>query len=318
MRTLDILADALKNYIADLADLEWHTITTDELVQRLNTSLKDGLSDDQVRDRLQRYGKNAPSPPKTHRLKTILGYLFKGFGSILLVAAVLVFVAWRPLGDPPAQANLALAIVLLAVFFIQAAFNMWQDWSSGRVMASIKDMLPDECLVLRDGVQMTLFASDLVPGDVLLMKAGNKLPADIRIVQASSDVKFDRSILTGTFWTWRRPPAAPIPLEMCRSTYDVSLGESVPLNATVDSTDSNYLETKNIGLQGTHCVSGTCTGVVVATGNRTVFGRIATLTNQPKTGMTTLEREILNFVLIICSIMFIMIVLVLILWSVCF
>lgn len=91
-------------------------------------------------------------------------------------------------------------------------------------------------------------------------------------------------------------------------------GESVPLAATVDSTDKNYLETKNIGLQGTHCVSGTCVGVVVATGNRTVFGRIAKLTNEPQTGMSTLEREVLNFVLIICSIMVVMIVLVLVLW----
>lgn len=88
----------------------------------------------------------------------------------------------------------------------------------------------------------------------------------------------------------------------------------MPLTATVDATDNNYLETKNIGLQGTHCVSGTCTGVVVATGNRTVFGRIAKLTNEPKTGMTTLEREVLNFVIIICSIMLVMIIIVLILW----
>lgn len=129
---------------------------------RLNSSLRDGLSDDQVKNRLQRYGKNAPSPPQTHRFKTITGYFFKGFGSILLVASILVFIAWKPLGDPPAQANLALAIVLFAVFLIQAAFNMWQDWSSSRVMSSIKNMLPDECQVMRNGSQMTLFAADLV------------------------------------------------------------------------------------------------------------------------------------------------------------
>lgn len=174
-------------------------MSTTELVRRLNSSLKDGLSEEQVKTRLQRYGKNAPSPPQTHRFKTVVGYFFKGFGSVLLVAAILVFIAWRPLGDPPAQANLALAIVLFAVFLIQAAFNMWQDWSSSRVMASIKDMLPDECQVLRDGAQLTLFASELVPGDILLIKAGNKLPADVRLASASSDAKFDRSILTGKY-----------------------------------------------------------------------------------------------------------------------
>lgn len=105
--------------------------------------------------------------------------------------------AWKPLGDPPAQANLALAIVLLAVFFIQAAFNAWQDWSSSRVMASISTMLPDSCLVLRDGMQVTVTSGDIVPGDVLFIKSGNKLPADVRFVEISSDAKFDRSILTG-------------------------------------------------------------------------------------------------------------------------
>lgn len=64
-------------------------------------------------------------------------------------------------------------------------------------MASITTMLPDSCLVLRDGSQVTLVATDIVPGDILYIKAGNKLPADVRFIEASSDAKFDRSILTG-------------------------------------------------------------------------------------------------------------------------
>jgi sodium/potassium-transporting ATPase subunit alpha len=82
----------------------------------------------------------------------------------------------------------------------------------------------------------------------------------------------------------------------------------------VDSTDDNYLETRCIGLQGTHCVSGSGIGVVVSTGDSTVFGKIAKMTNAPKTGMTTLEREVLNFVIVICSIMFSMIIVVIIVW----
>lgn len=64
-------------------------------------------------------------------------------------------------------------------------------------MASIKTMLPEECLLIRDGVQVSVMAADIVPGDVLLIKAGNKLPADVRLTEVSSDAKFDRSILTG-------------------------------------------------------------------------------------------------------------------------
>lgn len=155
------------------------------------------------------------------------------------------------------------------------------------MMASIKGLLPEDCLTKRDGEIASLPAHDLVPGDIVFVKAGDKLPADLRFVQVTSDAKFDRSVLTG---------------------------ESVPLAATVDSTDDNYLETKCIGLQGTHCTSGNCTGLVVSTGDKTVFGRIAQLTNEPKSKMTTLEREIMYFVFVICAIMFSMISLVLILW----
>lgn len=183
-----------------------------DVALRLSTSLPDGLSEDQIGRKIAEYGKNAPSPPPTHYVKDIFGYFFGGFGPLLFFGAILVFLAWKPLGEPPAEANLALAIVLVAVFLIQAAFRMWQDWSSARVMASIKNMLPEETQVVRNGVQVTTSAVDIVPGDILLIKAGNKLPADVRFVQASSDAKFDRSILTGVCSVLLNPlssPAAP-------------------------------------------------------------------------------------------------------------
>lgn len=180
-----------------LLELEWHTITPDEVFRRLSTETTRGLSEEQIKRRVIEYGKNVPSPAPTHRTKKIFGYFFKGFGSVLLIGSILVFICWKPLGDPPTQANLALAIVLLAVFAIQAAFNAWQDWSSSKVMASITGMLPEASLMMRDGVQTTVLAVDIVPGDILYVKAGNKLPADVRFVEISSDAKFDRSILTG-------------------------------------------------------------------------------------------------------------------------
>lgn len=151
-----------------------------------------------MKARLQQHGHNVPSKPPVTWWKDVISYFFGGFGSILLVASILVFISWKPLGNPPAVANLALAIVLLAVFIIQAVFNAWQDWSSSKVMASISTMLPDDTLVLRDGAICTVVATDLVPGDLIYFKAGNKLPADLRFVEVSSDSKFDRSILTGT------------------------------------------------------------------------------------------------------------------------
>lgn len=122
-------------------------------------------------------------------------------------------------------------------------------------MASISGMLPDDCFVLRDGNRIQLAASELVPGDVLYIKFGNKLPADVRFVEVSSDAKFDRSILTG---------------------------ESQPVAGSIDFTDKIYIETQNIGMQGTHCISGNALRITVSTGDKTIFGKIAKLTNTPR------------------------------------
>ncbi|RAL12873.1 cation-translocating P-type ATPase [Aspergillus homomorphus CBS 101889] len=281
-------AKAKDNVATDLSNLDWHQITSEELQKRWKVDISQGLSNDQVQQRVQEYGKNALSPLPHQWFWQIFGYFFKGFGAILLIGSVLVFISWKPLGQPPSIANLALAIVLLAVFFIQAGFNAWQDWSSSRVMASITAMLPESCLVLRDSSLTVVSGPDIVPGDVVHLTAGTKLPADLRLVEVSTDASFDRSILTG---------------------------ESAPISGTVDSTDDNYLETHCIGLQGTHCVAGSAVGVVVSTGDSTVFGRIAKLTSEPKKGLTTLEKEVLRFVTFIVGIMLAMIILVVGVWA---
>ncbi|MCJ1247807.1 hypothetical protein MMC30_005022 [Trapelia coarctata] len=91
-------------------------------------------------------------------------------------------------------------------------------------------------------------APEVVPGDILYIKPGNKLPTDVHLNEVSSDTKFDRSILTG---------------------------ESMPISGSVESTDENYLETRCIGMQGTHYISGSGMGIVVETGDRTVFDQYA-------------------------------------------
>ena len=273
----------------ELGELDWHTLSVHDVETRLSTSLVRGLSKEQVELKAKECGKNMPSKPPSDLFSRIFGYLFGGFGSILLIGGILVTITYEPLGKPnPSQANLALAIVLYAIFIIQALFNAWQDWSSSRTMASISGMLPDDCSVLRDGNRVELQAVDLVPGDILYIKSGNKLPADVRLVEVSSDAKFDRSILTG---------------------------ESQPIPGAVNSTDKNYLETQNIGMQGTHCIGGSAMGITVSTGDKTVFGKIARLTNTPKTGMTTLQKEILRLVIVICSLMLFFNIVVIICWG---
>jgi sodium/potassium-transporting ATPase subunit alpha len=200
--------------------------------------------------------------------------LFGGFGLILWPAAIACFLAWKPLGNPnPDPANLGLAIILLLVILVSVLFNAYQDWQSFKVMNSISKMLPNKTLVIRNGATQEIDLSKLVPGDLVQLNIGNKVPADCRIVTCQQ-LKVDNSILTG---------------------------ESEPITCTLQHTDTNYMETKNLLFMGTNILEGTGTGVVVATGNETVMGKISKLTSKSSNSKTPIRREINIFVLVIVT-----------------
>lgn len=275
--------------VKELVSLDWHKISTEEALRRLGVSPVTGLDTTQAQRRLKTGGKNVISPPKNNYFRKVLEWVLGGFGSLLLVASIVCFIAWKPLGKPkPEVSNLALAVVLLLVLVIQAFFNAWQDFSTSRVMSSIKGMLPSDVMALRNAVQEKIPASELVTGDLVYISMGEKVPADLRLIEVSMDLQFDRSILTG---------------------------ESEAVSGRVDMTEENFLETKNVALQGTHCVNGSGLGVVIQTGDRTVFGLIAKLSSVETKGLTTLQRELFRFVGIIAGMATIVAAIIVILWA---
>jgi len=105
-------------------------------------------------------------------------------------------------------------------------------------MKSILNLLPSECIVLRNGKIAKISANQLVVGDIVHVNLGVKVPADLRLLHVSNDLKFDRAVLTG---------------------------ESDAIEGSTDCTADSFLETKNIALMGTHVVNGNGVGVVVLT-----------------------------------------------------
>lgn len=85
----------------------------------------------------------------------------------------------------------------MLVIIVSATFYAVVDWNASRVMKSIKSLIAEDAIVIRDGKQQTVPATDLVVGDLVILSMGDRVPADMRIVQVSSDLKFDRSLLTG-------------------------------------------------------------------------------------------------------------------------
>ena len=181
------------------ASLDFHRVPAQTLCNRLNVSPTAGLDAGAAARRLGRNGPNMLTPHKSQLWKKLARYLFGDFCSILWVGVVIFFISWKPLGSPPAPYNLALAIVVLLVIFMQAIFSGFQDWSAQKVVSSILTLIPDHALVWRDGVKVSVPSRELVVGDIVELSLGQKVPADMRIIKASQDLRFDKSILTGEF-----------------------------------------------------------------------------------------------------------------------
>jgi sodium/potassium-transporting ATPase subunit alpha len=154
-------------------------------------------------------------------------------------------------------------------------------------MRSIKSLIPSQATVIRAGVEHTIPAEDVVIGDVVLLSYGNKVPADVRIIE-SHDLKFDKSLLTG---------------------------ESESVDGCVECTDENYLESKNIAFMTTLITNGQGKGVVICTGQSTMIGKIASLTNHTNQKESSLQTEIRRFVIFISMLAITTVVILLIFWG---
>jgi sodium/potassium-transporting ATPase subunit alpha len=264
-------------------DMNEHTISLPELLARLDTRLT-GRTAVERTEILRRDGPNALTPPATEPewkkfLKCLTGIfsLLLWGGSILSIAAYYIPV-WAVAADPTSDmeadiGNLYIGIILAVVVLITGVFTYMQEKSSQDVMAGFANMIPTRTMVLVDGQAdpVEIDAKNLVAGDVVHIKLGDKIPADVRIVE-SRGFKVDNSSLTG---------------------------ESEPQARIVECTSDNPLETKNLAFFGTLAIEGSAVGLVISTGDRTVIGQIARLATSTGDEETPLHHEIESFVQVI-------------------
>lgn len=268
--------------------IDYHLQSPEKVCEGFNVNPDQGLSQDVAARRLQEHGKNVLPKPSEKYWTKLFFYVFGGFCSILWVGVIIFFICWRPLGDPdPQPYNLGLAILVLIVILLQACFSAFQDWSTKRTLQSILDLLPSDALVRRDGAVNKIKTADIVPGDIVSINIGDKVPADLRLLSTSADIRFDRAVLTG---------------------------ESEEVDGSIDATDDNYLETHNIALMGTIVTNGSAQGVVVVTGAKTAMGAVAKATADVKDKPTLIQREITRFVYIIVGCTCILALLILLTW----
>ncbi|XP_016897613.1 sodium/potassium-transporting ATPase subunit alpha-2-like, partial [Cynoglossus semilaevis] len=266
--------DELKKEVS----LDDHRIDLDDLGKRYGVDLKEGLTYARAAEVLARDGPNSLTPPPTTpEWVKFCRQLFGGFSILLWIGAILCFLAYSiqvAMEDEPPNDNLYLGVVLAAVVIITGCFSYFQEAKSSRIMDSFKKMVPQQALVIREGEKMHINAEFVVLGDLVEIKGGDRIPADLRVI-FSSGCKVDNSSLTG---------------------------ESEPQTRSPEFTHENPLETRNICFFSSNCVEGTARGVVIATGDRTVMGRIATLASELEVRQTPISIEIEHFIHIITGV----------------
>ncbi|WP_298393862.1 cation-transporting P-type ATPase [uncultured Azonexus sp.] len=236
-----------------------------EVVLRLLGSRRDGLADTEVGDRRRRFGTNriAAAPREAIGL-TLLREFTHFFAVILWLAAALAFMAEH---YQPGQGMARLGLAIIMVIVINGGFSFWQAYRAEQALQALCRLLPQRVRVRRGGVVQDIDAGDLVPGDIVLLTEGAKVPADCRILEGWG-VRVNLATLTG-----ESSPRAR------SAENDSPLGKD-PLTA------------RSLLLAGTLVVAGECSAVVYATGMNTEFGRIAHLTQTVGDNESPLQKEI--------------------------
>jgi Ca2+-transporting ATPase len=238
---------------------EYYKSSVEQTLKELGTRLEEGQSSEEVKKRQEQYGKNVlPTDEGTNWLKLILGQFTDLMVIILIIAAVISFF----LGDVKD------VIVILAIVVLNAVLGIYQEYRAERALAALSAMQVPLVRVRRDREIHQISAEDLVPGDVVLLEEGDRIPADGRLVE-SVNLQIEEAALTGE----------SVPVQ--KGIDAIESGESIPLGDRV-----------NMAYLGTSVNYGRGTMVVTTIGLQTELGNIAAMLLQVEQGITPLQRRL--------------------------
>lgn len=256
--------------------LNWYMLSVEETFKKLETKFE-GLDTHEARKRLLKSG---PNEIEEGRSKTIIGIFLSQFKDALIIILLSASVISGIAGE------ITDTIVILILVFLNASLGFYQEYRAEKAIHALKKMSALQCLVMRDGVLATVPSTELVPGDLVLLEAGNSVPADLRIIE-SINLKIDEAALTGES-------------ESAEKT-----------SADIETPDLPPGDRKNMAFKGSHVTQGRGKGLVIGTGMQTEFGRIAKMLQIRRkqtplqVRMAKLGKNLSVLVLLLCLLFFI-------------
>lgn len=255
----------------------YHNQRSIDVLKELDSMATDGLSSSEAKQRLEKYGLNEFQDKKRKTFLQKFIDQFKDFMIIILIAAAIISIAAGERVD---------AIVILAIVILNAFLSIYQEGQAEKSLESLKQMSAPEAKVIRDGKKTVVPARELVPGDIVILEAGDIIPADLRLF-TSSNLKVDESSLTGESVAVEKNSEAIL-------DNNATLGDRV-----------------NMAYMSTIVTYGRGKGVVVGTSHDTEIGKIATMIEEIEDDLTPLQNKLDKLgkklgilTIIICAIVF--------------
>ncbi len=240
-------------------DVAWHSLQPQEALATLKAT-DDGLTTAEAQARLAVYG---PNVLERQSGDTPLQVIWRQINSplvwVLIGSSIVAMIA-----DP--VDGLKNGLVILAVVILNTIIGFVQEYKAGKAIEALVDMVPENATTMRDGKKVTLAVANLVPGDVVYLASGDKVPADVRLIQVRS-LQVEEAALTGE--------SVPVQKALAPVKADSSLGDRT-----------------NMAFGGTMVTYGTGTAVVVSTGKATELGRISTMLNEAADLETPLTKAL--------------------------
>ncbi len=241
-----------------MSQKQWYQMTSEEVLQTQQVSVQQGLSWDEARKRQDENGRNELSEGQRVSPVTLFLNQFKDFMVLVLTGATLISGLLGEYLD---------AITIVAIIVMNGILGFVQEFRAERSLRALKELSAPNAKVVREGVLHQIPARDLVPGDIVVMESGDRIPADVRILEVNG-VYVEESALTG---------------------------ESVPVSKMTDvlaATDVPLGDQRNLGFMGTMLSRGTAKAIVVRTGMDTEMGKIADLIQNTESMETPLQHRL--------------------------
>jgi Ca2+-transporting ATPase len=243
-----------------VSERNWHRLETADVLTRLDTVMS-GLTADEARRRLDTQGKNVLQLKERHSPLRILLSQFTDFMILVLMAAAILSGIIGDLKD---------TIVIGAVVLLNGIIGFVQEYRAERALEALQEMAAPSANVLRNGQATSIPSAEVVPGDIVILDAGGRVPADMRLLEC----------------------------EQLRTEEAALTGESLPIKKTTSplpDADLPVADRKNMAYMGTFVTQGRGLGVIVATGTETEFGHIAKMLQATKEVETPLQRRLEHF-----------------------